>query len=88
LRQHEYHRSHVADTLFTIGDATYLSISWSDSGLDARIARLTGQAPEKPKLTEIELITLEALGDLQKSGNRWNQFGDIVKQITGLRPGP
>ena len=84
----EYYRSHVPDTLFIVGDATYLSISRSDSGVDAMIARLTGQTAEKPKVTEIELITLEALGDLQKSGDRWNQFGNIVKQITGLRPGP
>ena len=84
----EYYRSHLPDTLFTIGDSTFLSISWSDSGIDAMIARLTGQTAEKPKLIESELITVEALGDLQKSGNRWNQFGNIVKQITGLRPGP
>jgi hypothetical protein len=84
----EYYRSHVPDTLFTIGHATYLSIRWSDSGVDAMIERLPGQTAEKAKVTEIELITVEALGELQKSGDRWNQFGDTVKQITGLRPGP
>ena len=83
----EYYRSHLPDTLFTIGNATYLSITWSDSGLDATITRLSGQTAEKPKRTEIKLITVEALSELQKSGDRWNQFGDIVKQITGLRMG-
>jgi hypothetical protein len=84
----QYCRSHVPDTLFAIDNATYLSITWSDSSVDAAIARLTEETAEKPKITEIELITGEALGDLQKSGDRWKQFGDVVKQITGLRPGP
>jgi len=84
----QYYRSHLPDTPFAIDNVTYLSIRWSDSDADAMIQRLTGQTAEKAKITEIELITGEALGDLQKSGDRWKQFGDVVKQITGLRPGP